>query len=209
MYNEMVENNENLENEIKDDENVMADEDIKENREEPVLEEQVSEESQEDDDNKKEEDELEMFKKTKEENKKLTNELETLKDRLLRVTAEYENYRKRTAKEKEGIYTDACIDVLKEIVPNLDNLERAVEANGSVEDMKKGVEMTLKGFQTALEKLGVEEIETSEGFDPNLHQAVMHIEDENLDNNSVAEVFMKGYKRGDKVIRHSVVKVAN
>lgn len=209
MCNEMVENNETLENEIKDDENVMADEDIKENREEPVLEEQVAEESQENDDNKKEEDELEMFKKTKEENKKITNELETLKDRLLRVTAEYENYRKRTAKEKEGIYTDACIDVLKEIVPNLDNLERAVEANGSVEDMKKGVEMTLKGFQTALEKLGVEEIETSEGFDPNLHQAVMHIEDENFDNNSVAEVFMKGYKRGDKVIRHSVVKVAN
>lgn len=206
----MIENNENLENEIKDDENIKVDEDIKENLEDPVNgEEQVVEESQENADNKKEEDELEMFRKTKDENKKLTNELETLKDRLLRVTAEYENYRKRTAKEKEGIYTDACIDVLKEIVPNLDNLERAVEANGSVEDMKKGVEMTLKGFQTALDKLGVEEIETSEGFDPNLHQAVMHIEDENFDNNSVAEVFMKGYKRGDKVIRHSVVKVAN
>lgn len=205
----MIEKNENLENEIKDDENIIVDEEIKENLEEPINEEeQVVEESQ-GNDNKKEEDELEMFKKTKDENKKLTNELETLKDRLLRVTAEYENYRKRTAKEKEGIYTDACIDVLKEIVPNLDNLERAVEANGSVEDMKKGVEMTLKGFQTALEKLGVEEITTEEGFDPNLHQAVMHIEDENLDNNSVAEVFMKGYKRGDKVIRHSVVKVAN
>ncbi|MBM7833674.1 molecular chaperone GrpE [Clostridium sardiniense] len=205
----MIDKNENLENEIKDDENIIVDEEIKENLEEPVNgEEEVVEESQEND-NKKEEDELEMFRKTKDENKKLTNELETLKDRLLRVTAEYENYRKRTAKEKEGIYTDACIDVLKEIVPNLDNLERAVEANGSVEDMKKGVEMTLKGFQAALEKLGVEEIATSEGFDPNLHQAVMHIEDENLDNNSVAEVFMKGYKRGDKVIRHSVVKVAN
>ncbi|GAA0068889.1 nucleotide exchange factor GrpE [Clostridium sardiniense] len=205
----MIDKNENLENEIKDDENIIVDEEIKENLEEPVnVEEEVVEESQEND-NKKEEDELEMFRKTKDENKKLTNELETLKDRLLRVTAEYENYRKRTAKEKEGIYTDACIDVLKEIVPNLDNLERAVEANGSVEDMKKGVEMTLKGFQVALEKLGVEEIATSEGFDPNLHQAVMHIEDENLDNNSVAEVFMKGYKRGDKVIRHSVVKVAN
>lgn len=203
MCNKMIENNENLENEIKDDENIIVDEDIKENVEEPI------EESQENDGNKKEEDELEMFRKTKEENKKLTNELETLKDRLLRVTAEYENYRKRTAKEKEGIYTDACIDVLKEIVPNLDNLERAVEANGSVEDMKKGVEMTLKGFQTALEKLGVEEIETSKGFDPNLHQAVMHIEDENFGDNSVAEVFMKGYKKGDKVIRHSVVKVAN
>lgn len=204
----MVENNENLENEVKDDENNIADEDKKETTEENV-EETLEKESQENADSKKEEDELEMFKKTKEENKKLTNELEALKDRLLRVTAEYENYRKRTAKEKEGIYTDACIDVLKEIVPNLDNLERAVEASGSVEDMKKGVEMTLKGFQTALEKLGVEEIETSQGFDPNLHQAVMHIQDENFGQNSVAEVFMKGYKRGDKVIRHSVVKVAN
>lgn len=204
----MVENNENLENEIKDEENI-ANEDEKETTEKENVEEILNEESQENADSKKEEDELEMFKKTKEENKKLTNELEALKDRLLRVTAEYENYRKRTAKEKEGIYTDACIDVLKEIVPNLDNLERAVEANGSVEDMKKGVEMTLKGFQTALEKLGVEEIETSEGFDPNLHQAVMHVQDENFGENSVAEVFMKGYKRGDKVIRHSVVKVAN
>ncbi len=204
----MVENNENLENEIKDEENI-ANEDEKETTEKENVEETLNEESQENADSKKEEDELEMFKKTKEENKKLTNELEALKDRLLRVTAEYENYRKRTAKEKEGIYTDACIDVLKEIVPNLDNLERAVEANGSVEDMKKGVEMTLKGFQTALEKLGVEEIETSEGFDPNLHQAVMHVQDENFGENSVAEVFMKGYKRGDKVTRHSVVKVAN
>lgn len=204
----MVENNENLENEIKDEENI-ANEDEKETTEKENVEETLNEESQENADSKKEEDELEMFRKTKDENKKLTNELEALKDRLLRVTAEYENYRKRTAKEKEGIYTDACIDVLKEIVPNLDNLERAVEANGSVEDMKKGVEMTLKGFQTALEKLGVEEIETSEGFDPNLHQAVMHVQDENFGENSVAEVFMKGYKRGDKVIRHSVVKVAN
>ena len=205
----MVENNENLENEIKDDEQNIANEYLKETTEKEDVEETSKEESQENADSKKEEDELEMFKKTKEENKKLTNELEALKDRLLRVTAEYENYRKRTAKEKEGIYTDACIDVLKEIVPNLDNLERAVEANGSVEDMKKGVEMTLKGFQTALEKIGVEEIETSEGFDPNLHQAVMHVQDENFGPNSVAEVFMKGYKRGDKVIRHSVVKVAN
>ncbi|MFR9239881.1 nucleotide exchange factor GrpE [Clostridium baratii] len=201
------ENLENLENQEEGMENENANSndnvDIEENIEDLKEEAQVSEEK------KKEEDELKMFKKYKDENKKLTNELETLKDRLLRVSAEYENYRKRTTKEKEGIYTDACIDVLKEIVPNLDNLERALEANGNIEDMKKGVEMTLKGFRTALEKLGVEEIETKDGFDPNFHQAVMHVQDENLDENSVAEVFMKGYKRGDKVIRHSVVKVAN
>ena len=163
-------------------------------------------EASEDDDKK---DELDMIRKNKEEIKKLTNQVETLKDRLLRLTAEYENYRKRTAKEKEGIYTDACADVLKEVLPTLDNLERAYAADGSVEDLKKGIEMTMKGLQSSFEKLGVEEIPVDEGFDPNLHQAVMHVEDENLDKNVVAEVFMKGYKKGDKVIRHTFVKVAN
>ena len=163
-------------------------------------------EASEDDDKK---DELDMLRKNKEEIKKLTNQVETLKDRLQRLTAEYENYRKRTAKEKEGIYTDACADVLKEVLPTLDNLERAYAADGSVEDLKKGIEMTMKGLQSSFEKLGVEEIPVDEGFDPNLHQAVMHVEDENLDKNVVAEVFMKGYKKGDKVIRHTVVKVAN
>ncbi|MEG0238192.1 MAG: nucleotide exchange factor GrpE [Clostridium sp.] len=201
----MIKDKENLVN----DENEVVNEEIniEENDAENI--EDSNEEAQVSDEKKKEEDELNMFKKYKEENKKLTNELETLKERLLRVSAEYENYRKRTTKEKEGIYADACVDVLKEIVPNIDNLERAVEADGNIDDMKKGVEMTLKGFNTALEKLGVEEIETKEGFDPNFHQAVMHIEDENFDENSVTEVFMKGYKKGDKVIRHSVVKVAN
>ena len=150
-----------------------------------------------------------MLRKSKDEIKKLNNQVEALKDRLLRLTAEYENYRKRTAKEKEGIYTDACADVIKEVIPTLDNLERASAADGSVEDLKKGIEMTMKGLQTSLEKLGVEEIPVDGGFDPNLHQAVMHIEDENFDKNVVAEVFMKGYKKGDKVIRHTVVKVAN
>ena len=128
---------------------------------------------------------------------------------MLRITAEYENFRKRTAKEKEGIYADACADVLKEVIPTVDNLERALVVDGSVEDLKKGIEMTIKGFQTSLEKLGVEEISVEEGFDPNMHQAVMHIQDENYDKNVVAEVFLKGYKKGDKVIRYSMVKVAN
>ena len=99
--------------------------------------------------------------------------------------------------------------MLKEVLPTLDNLERAYAADGSVEDLKKGIEMTMKGLQASFEKLGVEEIPVDEGFDPNLHQAVMHVEDENLDKNVVAEVFMKGYRKGDKVIRHTVVKVAN
>ena len=155
------------------------------------------------------EDDLALVKRLKDDNKKLSNEVEALKDRLLRITAEYENFRKRTAKEKEGIYTDACTDVLKEMVPTVDNLERALAVDGSVEDLKKGIEMTIKGFQTSLEKLGVEEISVEEGFDPNYHQAVMHVQDENFGQNSVAEVFLKGYKKGDKIIRYSMVKVAN
>ena len=153
-------------------------------------------------------DDLSMIRKLKDENKKLSNELDALKDRLLRLTAEYDNYRKRTAKEKEGIYTDACADVLKEVLPVADNLERALAVEGNVEDIKKGVEMTIKGFLNALEKLGVEEIDTTNGFDPNVHQAISVVEDANLNTNDVAQVYQKGYKKGEKVIRYSMVTVA-
>ena len=152
-------------------------------------------------------DDLSMIRKLKDENKKLSNELDALKDRLLRLTAEYDNYRKRTAKEKEGIYTDACTDVLKEVLPVADNLERALAVDGNVEDIKKGVEMTIKGFLNALEKLGVEEIDTTNGFDPNVHQAISVVEDANLNTNDVAQVYQKGYKKGEKVIRYSMVTV--
>lgn len=155
------------------------------------------------------EDELNAIRNLKDENKKLSNQLKALEDRLLRVSAEYENHRKRTIKEKEGIYADACLDILKEMIPTLDNLERAIAVEGSVEDLKKGIDMTIKGFKGSFEKLGVEEIDTTLGFDPNLHQAVMHIQDEALEANSIAEVFQKGYKKGDKVIRYTMVKVAN
>lgn len=153
--------------------------------------------------------ELELTKKLKEENEKLKEELNSTKDTLLRLRAEYDNYRKRTAKEKEGIYADAYVDVVKEILPIIDNLERAMAAEGNVEDLKKGVEMTMKGCSDAFTKLGIEEIDASGTFDPNLHNAVMHIDDDNFDKNVVAEVFQKGYKKGDKVIRHTMVKVAN
>lgn len=192
---------ENLEN---DKENLEEVEEKVEVDADEVITEETAESSEE---TKK--DELDMLRKTKDEVKKLTNEIEALKDRLLRQTAEYDNFRKRTAKEKEGIYTDACADVIKELLPVADNLERAMAAEGSIDDLKKGVEMTMKGLESAFAKLGIEEIDASGEFDPNMHQAVMHIEDENFDKNVVAEVFMKGYKRGDKVIRHSVVKVAN
>ncbi|WP_010239541.1 nucleotide exchange factor GrpE [Clostridium arbusti] len=164
-------------------------------------------------DNSSSEKELEEMKilnnKLKDENEKLKNELDTVKERLLRTAAEYENYRNRTAKEKDGIYSDACTGVLKDILPALDNMERASYIEGSVEDLKKGIEMTVRQFKECLTKLGVEEIDASGEFDPNVHNAVMHVEDESLGENSIAEVLQKGYKKEDKVIRYSMVKVAN
>lgn len=148
-------------------------------------------------------------RKLNDENSKLQNELGTMKDRLMRSSAEYENYRKRTIKEKEGIYTDACEDVLKNIFSVLDNLERAAATEGSVDDLKKGIEMTLRQFKDALSKLQVEEIPADGEFDPNLHNAVMHVEDDNYGKNVIVEVFQKGYRKANKVLRYSMVKVAN
>lgn len=150
--------------------------------------------------------EIESLMKEKEE---LSKELEDLKDKLARMAAEYDNYRKRTAKEKEGIYTDACADVLKELLPVKDNLERAVEVDGKLEDLKTGVNMTIRQFKDGLEKLGVDEIVTDGEFDPKYHNAVMHIEDKEYDKNVIVEVFQKGYKKGNKILRYSMVKVAN
>jgi molecular chaperone GrpE len=151
----------------------------------------------------------EESKKTAEENTLIKSENDILKDRLARTVAEYDNFRKRTAKEKEGIYTDACEDILKQMLPVLDNLERAASVEGSIEDLKKGIEMTIRQFNTALEKLDIEEILIEGEFNPHLHNAVMHVDDEQFGKNQVVEVFQKGYKRGEKVLRHSMVKVAN
>lgn len=144
---------------------------------------------------------------------KKTAELAEENDKYLRLFAEYDNFRKRSAKEREGIYTDACFEVLTQILPILDNLERAAQFNTGEEaesPMGKGLEMTLKSFMETLAKLGVTEIEAQgKHFDPNVHNAVMHVDDENFGENEIVEVFMKGYAKGDKVLRYSMVKVAN
>ena len=151
--------------------------------------------------------EAELQKKLEEKNAELAEE----KDKYTRLFAEYDNFRKRTAKEKEGLYADAYIDALSQILPVLDNLERAAAfENADAEALRKGLELTLKSFSETLEKMGVKEIEAlGKTFDPNLHNAVMHVDDESLGESEVAEVFAKGYVRGDKVLRHSMVKVAN
>ncbi len=134
-------------------------------------------------------------------------------DKYLRLYAEYDNFRKRSAKEREGIYTDACFEVLTQILPILDNLERAAQYNTGDDaetPMGKGLDLTLKSFIETLAKLGVAEIEAKgKTFDPNLHNAVMHVDDENVGENEIVEVFMKGYAKGEKVLRYSMVTVAN
>lgn len=131
-------------------------------------------------------------------------------DKFLRLCAEYDNFRKRTQKEKENIYADAKADTVKALLPVYDNLERALKQDTADEAYKKGVEMTMAGLKKAFEGLGVTEIDAvGQPFDPNVHNAVMHMEDDSLGENTVAEVFQAGFKLGDKVIRFAMVKVAN
>ena len=132
------------------------------------------------------------------------------KDQFLRLAAEYDNYRKRTAKEKESLWTDAKADTVQAFLPVYDNLERALKQDTADEAYKKGVEMTMNQLREVFAKLGITEIEAQgKPFDPNLHNAVMHIEDENLGENIVAQVFQAGFMLGEKVIRFAMVQVAN
>ncbi len=131
-------------------------------------------------------------------------------DKYLRLAAEYDNYRKRTAKEKENAWTEAKAQTVAAFLPVYDNLERALKQETTDEAYKKGVEMTMKGLQDALISLGVEVIPAlGETFDPNRHNAVMHCDDEEAGENTIVEVFQQGFICGDKVIRFSMVKVAN
>lgn len=137
-------------------------------------------------------------------------ELDEANDKYIRMIAEYDNFRRRTAKEKEATYSEAYADALGELFPVIDNLERAASYKDA-ENVSKGVEMTLKAFCDTLEKLGVVAIDMPEDkqFDPNLHNAVMHIEDDTFGEGEIVEVLQKGYMRGDRVLRYAMVKVAN
>lgn len=144
----------------------------------------------------------------------LNEKLLEAEDKYLRLYAEFENYKKRTQKEKDARYADAVIDSVAEILPVLDNLDRALAVEVTSEDaksFKEGVEMTKKQMVESLAKLGVTEIAAvGEQFNPNLHNAVMHIDDETVGENLVVEEFMKGYiYDNDRVVRYSMVKVAN
>ena len=131
-------------------------------------------------------------------------------EKYLRLLAEYDNFRKRSAKERENIYTDVRVDTVTKFLPVYDNLKRALETETADEAFKKGVEMTFNQLKGVFKKLGVEEIE-AEGktFDPTLHNAVMHVDDDAYGENVIVQELEKGFKLGDKVIRFSMVKVAN
>ena len=138
-------------------------------------------------------------------------QLETTKDQFTRLSAEYDNYRKRTTKEKDNIYQDAKADTVKAFLDVYDNLERAVATPGGEDSPhKKGLEMIFQQYKNILEKLGVTEIEAKgQTFDPEKMNAVMHIDDENLGENEVAQVFQAGFQMGDKIVRYAIVQVAN
>ena len=158
--------------------------------------------------------EQEIFTVTREQMEKmegLAKALAAEQDKYLRLAAEYDNYRKRTAKEKESLYTDAKIDTVNALLGVYDNLERGIAQYGDEESPhRKGLEMVFNQFKESLRKLGVETMDAvGQPFDPEKHNAVMHIEDESYGENTVAEVLQQGFTLGDKVLRFAIVKVAN
>lgn len=158
--------------------------------------------------------EQEVFTVTREQMEKmegLARALAAEQDKYLRLAAEYDNYRKRTAKEKENLYADAKIDTVKALLGVYDNLERGIAQYGDEESPhRKGLEMVMNQFKESLEKLGVARMEAEgQPFDPEKHNAVMHIEDESYGESIVAEVLQQGFMLGEKVLRFAIVKVAN
>lgn len=141
--------------------------------------------------------------------KQLTEEKQAVEDRLLRLSAEFDNYRKRTQREKDGTYQLAVANTVAQFLGVLDNLERALDASDGT-DFAKGVEMTLNQFKKVLEDIGIETINpVGEPFDPNVCNAVAHVESEDFAENTVSAVFQKGYKLGDRILRPAMVQVAN
>lgn len=166
---------------------------------EEVIEEQPAEEPQEE----------KPVEQTIEE--KFVAELAAQKEAYMRLAAEYDNFRKRTAKEKEESFLSAKATVFADLLPVLDNFDRALSTEeASLEDFKKGVEMTHTQLTDVFKNYGVETFgEPGDQFDPNIHNAVMHVDDESLEANTIAEVFQKGYKINEKILRPAMVKVAN
>ena len=141
---------------------------------------------------------------------KLKEDLDNTTDRLKRLMAEFDNFKKRNAKEREVLYSSILGDIVTKLLPVLDNLEKAANAETTDENYKQGIDLVLKQYVDMLSSFGVKEIETiGKSFDPELHEAVSMVQDENLGEKEIKEVFRKGYRLGEKVIRHAMVVVAN
>ena len=189
---------------------------IEQEEETPVTEPEVAEEAEaaekaEKKSKKKKEKGFTFTREQVEQMELAVKQLETSKDQFLRLSAEYDNYRKRTTKEKDNIYQDAKANTVKAFLAVYDNLERAAAAEGGEDSPhKKGLEMIFAQYKDILKSLGVEEIAAKgQPFDPEKHNAVMHIDDEAYGENEVAQVFQAGFQMGDKVIRYAIVQVAN
>ena len=149
-------------------------------------------------------------KKAEQAEQAVSEAMAALNDKYLRLCAEYDHFRRRSQKEKDSLYGDVKADTLLKFLPVYDNLVRALNTPTQDEAFRKGVEMTMNQFNTTMEKLGVTKIDSlGEKFDPALHNAVMHVEDEEKGENEIVEVFQEGFRLGDKVIRFAMVKVAN
>ena len=184
-----------------------------EKAEQPVAEEVKAEPEKKADKADKKEKRKDKEKDKKKEHDKtaeLTAELAAANDKYLRLCAEYDNYRRRSQKEKDALYGDIRSDVIQKFLPVYDNLDRALKQGTDDEAYRKGVEMIMTQFNTTLEKLGVTPVESlGQTFDPEKHNAVMHVDDPEKGENEIVEVFQQGFKLGDKVIRYAMVKVAN
>ena len=176
--------------------------------EKEVPEAEASEEPEKKDAKPEEKTKTSFFGKKKKD--KFEQQVEELTDRLKRNMAEFDNFRKRTEKEKASMYVIGARDIVEKILPVVDNFERGLAQAPEGDAFVDGMKMIYKQLMTALDEMGVKEIEAKgKEFDPNLHNAVMHVEDENAGTNEVVEVFQKGYTYKDFVVRHSMVKVAN
>lgn len=152
----------------------------------------------------------ELNKSPKSEQELWQEKLDNMNDQLMRTMAEYDNFRRRSQREKDAIYPKAISKTVEQFVPIVDTFERALAVECADAEFKKGIEMILQNFKDVLQKLGVEEFgEVGDLFDPEKHNAVMHIEDEQHEANSIAAVFQKGYQLGDRIIRHAMVQVVN
>lgn len=199
----MAKNKKNISNDAKGEK-----EEIKEETFEKTVEEKSEETVEETAEEKSEETSEEVAFSP--EFKKMAEKFEELQDKHLRLAAEYDNFRKRSAKEKELVYKDAFAQAVSGILPIIDNIERAAQFATDESEMSKGILMLKKQCLDALDKMGVKAIESDGAeFNPELHNAVMHEEDDSENQNVVSETFQKGYTYGDKVIRHAMVKVLN